>query len=226
MVGIRAMIIVRLFLAALILFGTQVPEAGSKMDVLVDNALYKTGREYFEAERALRLAGSFPPIPKVSSLNTDPLDALILNVLREWRQPEAEEFDRALEYLDTLPSRLAETPITSPSPSGVAGFLSLHYGWRVADLMGVHLIKQSDWPRWRVSGVLLYLREQARPSTTAALIRFASQSRDEKWTAVALETIRAAKDPDLPAKVYSEERHAEKERRPLPPALKELMKPN
>jgi hypothetical protein len=220
------MIFVRLLFAACILCEAQVPEAGSKMETLVDKALNGRGREYFEAERAYRLAGDLSALPQApSAANMDPLSTLILQVLRQWKQPEAKEFDQALEYLDTLPSRIAKTPITSPSPSGIAGYLSMHFGWRVADLMAVHLIKQTDWPQWRVSGVLLYLREQARPSITAALIRFASETQDKRWIAVALETIRAAKDPDLPAKVYAEERHAAKESRPLPPALKELVKP-
>jgi hypothetical protein len=59
----------------------------------------------------------------------------------------------------------------------------------------------------------------------AALIRFASETQHKRWIAVALETIRAAKDPDLPAKVYAEERHAATEHRLLPPALKELVNP-
>jgi hypothetical protein len=218
------MIFVRLLFAACILCEAQVPEAGSKMDTLIDKALNSKGREYFEAERAYRLAGGSPALPVAPSANNlDPLSALILHVLGQWRQPEAQEFDQALEYLDKLPARLAETPITSPSPSGIAGYLSMHFGSRVADLMAVHLIKQTDWPRWRVSGILLYLREQPRPSITAALIRFVSETRDKKWIEVALETIRAANDPDLAAKVYAEERHAAKERRTLPPALKELV---
>jgi hypothetical protein len=220
------MIFVRLLFAACILCEAQVPEAGSKMDTLIDKALNSNGREYFESESAYRLAGGSPALPGAPSANNlDPLSALILHVLGQWRQPEAQEFDQALEYLDRLPARLAETPITSPSPAGIAGYLSMHFGSRVADLMAVHLIKQTDWPRWRVSGILLYLREQPRPSITAALIRFVSETQDKKWIEVALETIRAANDPDLAAKVYAEERHAAKEHRTLPPALKQLVNP-
>jgi len=218
------MTLLRLFLTALILFGAQVPKDGSTMDKLVDIALYKTGREYFDAERAVRLASPSLLISD-SSRNTDPLSALVLDVLRQWRQSEAEEFDRALEYLDTLPAQIAKTPIVTPSPSGIAGYLSLHYRWRVADLLAVHLIKQTDWPQWRVSGVLLYLREQARPSTTAALIRFTCENHDEKWTAVAIEAIRASQDPDLSAKLYSEQHRAKSEKIPFPETLKVLMKP-
>jgi len=54
------MIFVRLLFAACILCEAQVPEAGSKMDTLIDKALNSKGREYFEAERAYRLAGGSP----------------------------------------------------------------------------------------------------------------------------------------------------------------------
>jgi len=213
-----------LLLAVFALCAAQVSEASSPMETLVNKALNSRGREYFETERAYRLSGGLPPDPELPSPNADPLSTLILHVLRQWKQPEAEEYDRALGYLDTLPAQLAPTPITGPSPSGVAAYLSLHFGSRVADLMAVHLIKQTDWPSWRVSGVLLYLREEARPSITPALIRFASETREQRWGAVALEAIRAANDPDLSVKVYAEELRAAKENRPMPSTLQELMK--
>jgi hypothetical protein len=193
------------------------------MDTFVAKAVHSRGPEYFEAERMYRLAGTIPPVPSPSTI-TDPLSTLILHVLRQWKQPQAADFDAALVYLDGLPARLARTPITSPSPSGIAAYLSQHFGARVADLLAVHLIKQTDWPHWRVSGVLLYLREQARPSTTAALIRFVSETSNADWIAVALEAIQAARDPDLAAKIAAEQRSLESEKRPLPNALKELTK--
>jgi hypothetical protein len=224
MVGIQAVILVGLLFAAFTVYGAQVPEAGVKMETLVDKALNSKGSEYFEAERAYRLASGLPPLSDaVFSNNTDPLSQLILHVLAQWKQPAAQEFDQAVQYLDGLPARIAKTPITSPSPTGIVGYLSLHFGSRVADLLAVHLIKQTNWPQWRVSGVLLYLRGQPGPSDTAALIRFAAEARDKKWVDVAVETIRAANDPDLQMKLRFEETHATRERRPLPPSLRQLM---
>ena len=142
------------------------------MQELFDKAVNSTGQQYLDAEQALLSAGA--PVTGVlqqNLQNPDPVASLIARVLLDWKQGRGEEFNRANEYLNGLPNRLARTPITAPPPVGVAGYLSQNFGPRVAEFLAVRLLKEGGWPGWRTAGVLLYLRQQAVPSTTAALIR-------------------------------------------------------
>jgi hypothetical protein len=56
-------------------------------------------------------------------------------------------------------------------------------------------------------GVLLYLDQHRQPLATAPLLRFAAETDDEEARDLALATVRATADPELPAKVQAEEDH-------------------
>ncbi|WP_437781629.1 hypothetical protein [Sorangium sp. So ce1097] len=55
--------------------------------------------------------------------------------------------------------------------------------------------------------VLFYLREHARPSITEVLLRFAAGTQDDERRGAAIDAIRAARDPDLRAKIEAERAH-------------------
>jgi hypothetical protein len=211
-----------LVLAIFTLLGAPAVAEQNPIETLIHTAVNATGSAYFEAEHALRSATAGTNPAQLPSLDADPVADLILEVLQQWRQAEGVEFARALDYLDTLPARLALTPITRPSPSGIASYLSLHFGPRVANLLAVHLIKQTDWPYWRTSGVLLYLRQQTGPSITPALIRFVGQTQDKEWLASVMASIRAANDPALRHRILAEERFATRRGLGMPAALRAL----
>ena len=195
------------------------------MQELFDKAVNSTGQQYLDAEQALFSAGA--PVTGVlqqNLQNPDPVASLIARVLLDWKQGRGEEFNRANEYLNGLPNRLARTPITAPPPVGVAGYLSQNFGPRVAEFLAVRLLKEGGWPGWRTAGVLLYLRQQAVPSTTAALIRFASQTDNSAWRDTAVAAIKEAHDPALPAKLAAERQRAESRHEPVPLIIADLEK--
>jgi hypothetical protein len=193
------------------------------METLFEKASASRGLEYLRQEMELRQQGQAAEAVLRDSLQRrDPIDRLLAQVLLNWTGAQGADYQAALDYLDYLPARLARTPITSPSPSGIAAYLRLHFESRVADLLALRLVKGSDWPRWRMMGVLFYLEERKLPATTEALIRFAEEARDPEWASKAVQVIRAVEDPELRAKIAAERKRAEAVGRPFPSALAAL----
>ena len=198
-----------------------------KMDELFQEASYSSGRLYLESETKLRKSGDAAlPTLRSNLQNSDPLARLIAKCLRDLLEGRAPDYEPALNYLDSLPQRLARTPITSPPPTGVAAYLTQHFGARVVEFLALRLVKETDWPHWRVMGVIFYLKDQGSPSTTAALLRFATDTRSEEWRSAAIEAIRATKDPDLSAKIAAERQRVEQQKKAFPAPLVDLESTN
>jgi hypothetical protein len=192
-------------------------EAQVNMENLFDKAAGSHGPEYLRLEMELRQQGpAAEAVLRDNLRRPDPIDRLLAQVLLNWTGAQGADYQAALDYLDYLPARLARTPITSPSPTGIATYLRLHFESRVADLLALRLVKGSDWPRWRVLGVLFYLEERKLPATTEALIRFAEEARDTEWASKAVQVIRAVKDPELRVKIAAERKRAEAAGRAFP----------
>jgi hypothetical protein len=199
-------------------------EAGSRMELLFETALNATGSEYLAAENELRREGpGVEPVLRRHLQHPDPAARLLAQVLLDGRGARAADDQSAWEYLEYLPARLARTPITAPSPTGIADYLQLHYGPRVANLLALHLLKFPNWPRWRVLGVLFYLREQKQASVTAALLRYAAETSNAEGAMEAVRAIQAAADPDLPVKLAAERDRLKTLRKPISPALASLL---
>ena len=134
----------------------------------------------------------------------------------------AEKSPTTSSYSPTI-LRLSRTPITVPWPDGVGAYLTQHFEGRVADFLAVRLVKGTDWEEWRVAGVLYYyLKEQARPSTTEPVLRFAVETKNDEWRGWAIETIQASRDPDLKNKLDVERRRTQALAIPFPAALAAL----
>jgi hypothetical protein len=198
-------------------------EGKKEMDAIFEKAILSTGREYLAAEQQLMQGGTYAAETLSKNLqHPDPLARLTAKVLLEWMEGKAPEYQAALEYLDYIPKRLAETPAGAPRPIGVANDLNERFGGRVAEFLALRLFKEADWPRWKILGVLFYLKEQHMVSTTEALIRFASDTQNDEWRKIAIEAINAAHDPDLQNKLAAERQRIEPEKRTLPAALTTL----
>jgi hypothetical protein len=193
------------------------------MDTMFETAVTSTGQAYLEAEKKLRDAGaSAEPVLQKNLHRTDPIARLVARVILDWLQGSATDFQDALDYLDYLPERIAHTPMGDPSPVGIQGTLSDRFEARLVDLLGLRLVKGTDWPQWRVGGVILYLQEQARPSSTEPLLRFVVETRNDEWRRFALDAARASHDPDLKAKIAAERIRALALKLPFPPSLADL----
>jgi hypothetical protein len=82
--------------------------------------------------------------------------------------------------------------------------LNERFGSRVADFLALRLVKEPNWPRWRVTGILLYLKEQKLPSTVSALLRYITETESDESRVYALETVQAIADPQLQSKLLME----------------------
>ena len=198
------------------------PEA-RYMDALFQKAIESYGKDYLDAEYQLRQGGS-------AAMNTlrqnrnhpDPIARLMVECLFLWMQGKAPEFQAALDYLDDAPKRVEGTRLLAPPPISIAYVLNKRFGSRVADFLALRLVKEKDWPRWRIAGILLYLEEQKLPSTTSALIRFASETENNEARGYAIEAIKAIADPDLKTKLGVERKRLEEMHKKLPEELANL----
>jgi hypothetical protein len=202
-------------------------ETRKKMDALFEKAVASKGQDYLDAEEMLLGGGEPAKATLRRNLNhPDPSVRLMAKVLLEWMEGRTPEYRAVLDYLEGLPIRLAETPRTEPDPSATAAYLTMHFADRVADFLALRLSKATDWPEWKVLAVLFYLSEQAPTSTTAILIRFASETLSPGWREAAIEALKARRDPDLRAKVAAERVRSEKLRKAFPKALADLEEAN
>lgn len=193
------------------------------MDALLQKAIERYGKNYLDAEYQLRQGGS-------AAINTlqknrnhpDPIARLMAECLLLWMQGKAPEYQEVLDYLGYIPKELAKTPVGYPPPIGICNDLSERFASRVADFLALRLVKEKDWPRWRVVGVLFYLEKQQLFSTTSALIRFAAETNSKEARGFAIEAIKAIADPDLKAKLGMGRKRLEEMHQKLPKELTNL----
>lgn len=196
------------------------------MNAAFDKAVVSHGQDYFEVERLLLAGGATAQAALRDNLDhADPIGQLIAGQLLARMEGCAPDVEPALAYLDGLPNRLARTPIPSPSPLGVAAYLGQHFRGRVADYLALRLVKATEDPHWRVMGVLFYVEQQALPSTTSALLRFAARTGNKEWQQQAIAAIQAIDDPGLQAKLSTERHMAELQNRDFPEPLSMLIEP-
>lgn len=193
------------------------------LDGLCTASLTATSGDYLAMEKQLRDAGPAALTALAGmDVGVDPVAPLFRSVLQEWIENNPSDYPSALGYLDSLPQRLSRTPVTQPSPSGVAAFLTKHHEDRVTGLLAWRLLKSTDWPDWRTAGVLLYLEQQRDPRTTAALLRFLGRTENDQWRDFATDAVRAFGDVDLKAKLVAEREYHEKQGAVPPAAIVKL----
>lgn len=194
------------------------------MDETFALAVLSNGQDYVRAEKTLRDGGDSAKATLQKNLvNPDPIARLIAQVLLEWMGGAKPEDQKALDYLDGLPKRLASTPLTMPPPDGVAAELKNRFGGSVADLLAMRLVKGTDWPRWRSLAVIQYLQNEDLPSTTAPLIRFAADTKDDSLRNAAVAVLKNANDPELRAKINVEKLRLAMQDRVLPEGLRAMV---
>lgn len=194
------------------------------MEQLLDDAVRSRGADYLRSEAALRAGGAAAAaaLLQIHRRDADPLVRLIVGVLQVWAGAQSAEYDAALDWLAQLPRRFERTPLGEPPPVGVANELSERYGARVVELLALRLVKQPTWPRWCTLGVLLYLEQQRRATSTDALLQFAADTGDAEARSLALQALRAVADPAQPAKLQALRQRLAAAGRALPAELEVL----
>lgn len=203
----------------------KVGEQMDNMNTIFAKALKSRGQAYLDAEYLLRQGGKEAlNILSQSKNHKDPVARLMVETLIVWIQKEETNYQTALSYLDNLPKRYTRTPLNAPPPVSVAYTLNEDFGNGVANVLALRLVKEQDWPHWRVAGVLLYLEEQKLPSTTSALLRFAIETKSDEERGYAIETIQAINDPDLQVKISIEKERLDSLQKSLPLELESLVR--
>lgn len=196
------------------------------MDALFESVVASSGAAYVEADRKLRDSGALAePTLRKNLHNPDPIARLLARTTLDWLEGSAQDYQAVLDYLEYIPNRLSRTPVGNPPPLLVASYLSLQFGARAVDFLAARLVKGTDWPHWKVVGVIFYLEKQARPSATEALLRFAAETPSTEWRGFAIEAIGAAHDPDIKDKIALERQYQASRGKQLPPALESLAAP-
>ncbi len=202
-------------------------EVGLQMEdinIIFNKALKSRGKAYLDAEYLLRQGGKETlTLLSQNKNHKDPIARLMVGTLMIWMQEEEPKYQIALDYLDNLPKKYARTPISAPPPISVAYMLNEDFYNSVANVLALRLIKENEWPYWRIIGVLLYLKEQKLPSTTSALIRFAIETKDDEARGYAIEAIQAINDPDLKVKILIEKERLDNLQKSFPPELDSLI---
>lgn len=201
-------------------------ETRAHMHAVFRTAGKSTGEAYLEAERELRDGGAQAESTlRANRLNPDPMAALLARVLLNWAGEKGSDYDAALEYLDKLPARIAPTPLTTPSPSGVASYLEQEFEDRVADMLTLRLFKEPDWPRWRVIGVLLYLKDHPDKSTAGTILRYAAEAENDEYREFAADALKPSRGADLDVLIDAERQRVENMGKVFPNELAALKSP-
>lgn len=165
------------------------------------------GEQYENAEAHLIAKANDPVTKKVLDYglnHPDPIAQLLAKYILNWNKEKQDLIDSAQTYLNELPDKIKDTPVSQPPPSGVAHTLQENYQGKLTDYFTIRLIKQDDWPYWRIASIIIYLEEQKEPSSTAGLIRFVAKTDDPELREMVYEAIKTIQDPAIKDKVQEE----------------------
>jgi len=197
------------------------------MNAIFDRAVKSSGPQYPEYERQL-LEGPEPETSQMLSNrlgNLDPMVKLMAQAFLDGKGEWAKDQKEAAAYLRALPWRLVGAVNPNPGPLVLATSLDSDFKDHVANFLAVMLVKDCKEerrevsPEWLKHGLILYLKQQKIPSTTAGLIRFAEETEDPELRDAAVQAIRAIPDSELSGKIEAEQKRAQAQGKDFPPAL-------
>lgn len=187
-------------------------------------AVQSKGESYLSYEQ--ELAKSRPKVnlllnEKLTSKN--PIERLIAFVLLAWEKDKEQTFMKALVYIDVrAPFAVKNTPLINPAPDVVVSYLLNNFNKDIAPLLLLRLIKAENWPDWKATSILLYLKKIKLPETTEGLIRFASETNNEHWRELAIEVIKEIRHPKMPIFIESERKRFEEMEMQFPEKVDQL----
>lgn len=188
-------------------------------------ALSATGPAYLAAEQELRAMGpALSPVLAAQRTHADPMARLLAEVLQQAAAGSAAKQSKAITFIHEFGDGMEGMVIDTPPPSGLDRSLESDFAAGVVELLALRLIKETGWPDWRVSGVLLYLvrHTNGHPLITVPLIRFAVSTSDEELRTWAVEGLSKQPDEMLLVPLKQERARAEAANYPWPPALLSL----
>lgn len=179
-----------------------------RTDHLLQQYFHGYGKQHVAAERRLREAGP----SEESALRTaeideaDPVVPLMKSVLATLQSEQGSELDAAMTHMDRQAERYEGTQALHPRPDVLASDLDYEHGPRAVPYLAVRMMKEPEWPDWKVAAVLEYLAMEKEEKALPALVRFAAENKNpghQRMIAKTLETF----DASALTKARREEEH-------------------
>jgi len=154
-----------------------------RIEELFEICLRSQGELYLKAERALVSAGTdaFLFLQEQAATAADPFARVLASVLAVWVKSGGEVFERALAYIDLVEKNAARSILRTPRADSLAAALDKLFNAAVVEFLSVRLVKQPDWPQWKVAAILQYLAIEKDALTLAPLVRFASEKENRRY---------------------------------------------
>jgi hypothetical protein len=177
-------------------------------DHLLHRYFHGYGKQHVAAERRLREMGPdtelASPVGEVDVDEADPVIPLMKSVLSTLQSEQGEELDAAMSHMDRQAERYEGTQVPHPRPDVLASDLDYEHGARAVPYLAVRLMKEPDWPDWKVAAVLQYLAMEKEEKALPALVRFAAENKNPGHQRMIAKTLEAF-DASALAKARREE---------------------
>ena len=177
-----------------------------RTDHLLHQYFHGYGKQHVAAERRLREAGpSEGPALRAAEIDeTDPVVPLMKSVLSTLQSEQGDELDAAMSHMDRQAERYEGTQALHPRPDVLASDLDYEHGARAVPYLAVRLMKEPEWPDWKVAAVLQYLAMEKEEKALPALVRFAAENKNPGHQRMIAKTLEAF-DASALAKARREE---------------------
>jgi hypothetical protein len=152
---------------------------------IFDKALNAYGADYLAAEKELRAGGTSTAssLQQIAADTTQtPLARFVAGTIAAWIDGKGSNYEVAMSGLDGLAARAAKTPSGTPAADVAAGRLK-HYD-DIANFVALRLLKETDWPQWKVLAAVVYLGYWGTASVLPALEQFRSDLKAGKRPAL------------------------------------------
>lgn len=164
-------------------------------DHLLHQYFHGYGKQHVAAEQRLREMGPDPePASRISSAaidEADPVVPLMRSVLSTLQSGQGEELDAAMSHMDQQAEHYEGTQVPYPRPDVLASDLDYEHGARAVPYLAVRLMKEPDWPDWKVAAVLQYLAMEKEEKALPALARFAAENKNPGHQRMIAKTLEA-----------------------------------
>ena len=177
-------------------------------DHLLHRYFHSYGKQHVAAEQRLRQMG--PGAEFASQANqvgvdeVDPVIPLMRSVLSTLQSEQGVELDAAMSHMDQQAERYEGTQVPHPRPDVLASDLDYEHGARAVPYLAVRLMKEPEWPDWKVAAVLQYLAMEKEEKALPALVRFAAENKNPGHQRMIAKTLEAF-DANAMAKARREE---------------------
>ena len=150
---------------------------------LFNQALTTYRQDSLNAEKALR-AGGAQTASDLKNIAADqkqtPLARFIATTIAAWIDDGGALFEAAMDALNTAAQRAAKTPVGVPEPDLAASELELFDN--IYNFVALRLLKETDWPQWKMLTAIIHMGHWAMASVLPALDQFSADLKSGKHT--------------------------------------------